>query len=203
MSGPFTNAEANTAIDQAVTGLPVESHDAWDDLAASLIGKRLSSAAGTVDYDYSESAVKFQVGGTVTNANDVVGWNNQKPHGVCEDCVFKLHIHWEQDFDGVLSPTWTYQYRVQDNGGMKTTAWTTVSVTSAAGNEVFDRPTATGEVVNQITMLGDIDTSASPLSSTVQFRLTRSDSTTGDVLATFVDSHVNYDQRGSRQEYVK
>ena len=203
MPAPYDNDQVDTALEQEIEGDPVTTHDAWDDLAAQLLGKRLSSSVGTADYDYGENAVKFGQGGDITDDKDVVGWNNQKPHGVCADCVFKLHIHWEQDFDGVLSPTWTYQYRVQDNGGMKTTAWTTVSVTSAAGNEVFDRPTATGEVVNQITMLGDIDTSASPLSSTVQFRLTRSDSTTGDVLATFVDSHVNYDQRGSRQEYVK
>ena len=201
----FTKTEVDDAVDQEVNGTPVESHDSWDDLPASLIGKRLSSNTGTVDYDYGESAVKFQRGGDVSSDNDVVGWNNQKPHAICADCIFKFHIHWEQNFDGPMSPTFSYQYRIQGNGDAKTTTWTTVNVTSAEANEAFDRPTS--GIINQITKLGDIDTSSVGLSSTVQFRLTRSDSTTGtstnDLLATFVDSHINRDQRGSRQEYVK
>ena len=197
----ISQEQFETGIEQEYDGIPVTSHDAWDDLSAQLLGKRLSSSVGTAEYKYADNAIEFGPNGGITDDKDVVGWNNQKPHGVCEDCVFKLHIHWEQVFGGVMSPTWSYQYRIQDNGGEKTTAWTTVNVTSAEANEVFDRPTS--GTLNQITILGDIDTSAASISSTVQLRLTRSDGTEGDVLATFVDSHVNYDQRGSRQEYVK
>lgn len=199
----FTKTQVDTTVDQEYNGTPVTSHDAWDDLAASLIGRRLTSVAGTIDYDFDENAIAMAQNGDIANANDRVIWNNQKPHGVCDDCVFHSHIHWEQAFDGVMSPEFTLEYRIQNNGGIKTTAWTQVVVTSAPANEAFDRPAGTGEIVNQITELALVDTSTAPLSSTVQFRLTRSDSVGGSVLATFVDSHVNYDQRGSRQEYVK
>ena len=200
-----TQTEFEASMDYELDGDPNTSHDSWDDLPASLIGRRLSANQGTVDYDYGESAVKFQRSGDIDDDNDVVGWNNQKPHAICADCIFKFHIHWEQNFDGPMSPTFTYQYRIQGNGDVKTTAWTDVAVTSSTGNEAFTRPSS--GIINQITRLGDIDTSSVGLSSTVQFRLTRSDATTGtgtnDILATFVDSHINRDQRGSRQEYVK
>ena len=39
--------------------------------------------------------------------------------------------------------------------------------------------------------------------STVQFRLARTDSTSGDILAVFVDAHVERDTVGSRTEFVK
>ena len=52
--------------------------------------------------------------------------------------------------------------------------------------------------------LVDVDWSATGISATVQFRLTRSDAVAGVVLVTFVDGHVERDQeRGSRLEYVK
>jgi hypothetical protein len=41
------------------------------------------------------------------------------------------------------------------------------------------------------------------LSATVEFRLARTDNTTQDIEATFVDAHVAADTAGSRQEFVK
>ena len=154
-----TTAEVQQALDEQLDGDPA-STVGWDDIAVSLIGRRLNSVIGTVDYNYTENSLTFSPSGGITDTNDTVVFNVQKPHRMQESGSFKFHVHWEQDFDGVMSPTFTYRYRIQANGELKTTSWTTVNVTSATDNEAFDRPTGTGEVVNQITKLGDIDLSS-------------------------------------------
>ena len=170
----------------------------WDDLATSLIGRRLTSTVGTVDYDWNENAIAFSPNGDITNNNDCVVWNLQKPHGVKTDSTLNMHFHWEQP--DTTDREFTLRYRIQDNSAAKTTAWTEV-VVSTNTNNVF---TYTSGTLNQICRLVSIDWSSVNISSTVQLRMTRTDSEAGAVLVTFVDGHVARDQeRGSRQEYVK
>ena len=127
-----------------------------------------------------------------------MNWNVQKPHGAKDDSVFKLHMHWEQT--DATTREFKLRYRIQENNSAKTTAWTEVTIDTNTNN-VFSYTSGT---LNQITRLADIDWSNVSLSSTVQFRMTRSDATAGVVDVTFVDGHVEYDQaRGSAQEYVK
>ena len=176
----------------------------WDDITTSLIGRRLNSIAGSVNYNYAENSVTFSQNGDITNTNDTIVFNVQKPHAMLDTGSFRFHVHWWQDFDGIMNPTFTYRYRIQSNGSLKTTSWTTVNVTSSVSNEAFNRPTGAGEIINQLTRLGDIDLSTSGLSATVQFQFTRSDAGGGTIDITFLDSHYPTDQeRGSRQEYIK
>lgn len=170
----------------------------WDDLANSLIGRRLYSNAGSVDYDYDNNAIAFSPSGDITDINDCVIWNVQKPHSVKDNSTLNMHFHYEQE--DAVDREFTLRYRIQDNGRAKTTAWTDV-VVSTNTNNVF---TYTSGILNQICKLVDIDWSSVNISSTVQLRMTRTDSESGVVLVTFTDGHVARDQeRGSREEYVK
>jgi len=42
---------------------------AWRDMISDLFGKRLSSTAGKVDYDYDENAIVFSPGGIITSSS--------------------------------------------------------------------------------------------------------------------------------------
>lgn len=190
-------ANQEAAFRQQYDGEPSENVG-WDDLANSLIGRRLYSNAGTVDYDYENNAIVFSQNGDITNVNDCVIWNLQKPHAAKDDSTLNMHMHYEQDSATDLE--FTLRYRIQDNNSAKTTAWAE-AVISTNTNNVFTYVSGT---LNQICKFAEVDWSASNISATVQFRLTRTDSAGGTVLVTFVDGHYATDQeRGSREEYVK
>lgn len=192
-----STAEANIAINEQYDGNPA-INVGWDDLANSLIGRRLYSNSGTVDYDYENNAISFSANGDIDDINDCVIWNLQKPHGARDDSTLNMHMHYEQT--DATAREFTLRYRIQDNATAKTTAWTTV-VANTSVNNVFPYTSGT---LNQISTLEAIDWSTVGISSTVQFRMTRSDSVAGVVLVTFTDGHVAYDQdRGSREEFVK
>lgn len=169
----------------------------WEDVVGSLIGRRLASNVGTVDYDWAENAIKFQDGGDITDVNDCIIFNYQYPHAGVLDGVMNLHIHWEQISATTL--TFDIKYRIQDNGVAKTETWTDVSIDTNDGNKFA----YTSGTLNQITDLASVDMTGTGISATVQFRITRSDDIDIDCLATFIDAHVQLDTDGSRTEYVK
>ena len=169
----------------------------WDDIVGSLVARRLTSTVGTLNYNYDENTITMQSGGGITDQNDRLIFNFQYPHAAITDGEMRLHIHWEQDT--ATTREFTVQYRIQSNGTAKTTAWTQVVVDSNTNN-IF---TYTSGTINQITELVAIDMTGAGISATVQFRLARTDSNSGDVEATFVDAHVEMDTNGSREEYSK
>ena len=170
----------------------------WDDLVGSLIASRLESTAGALQYNYDENSITMNSNGSISNRSDRLIFNFQVPHAFVAGSEMKLHIHWEQpDSD---PREFTVQYRLQDNGQAKTTAWTTVVVSSNGVNCVFPYVSGT---LNQITRLASIDLTGHNISTTVQFRLARTDSVSGDIEAVFIDAHVNRDMMGSRGEFVK
>ena len=169
----------------------------WDDLVGALIGRRLSSTAGKVDYDWDENAITMQSGGDIANSADRIVFSYQFPHKAKTNSSLMLHIHWEQTSTNKIE--WSGQYRVQSNNETKTTTWTSFTANST-DNSVF---TYTSGTLNQITELAEIDMTGASISATVQFRLARTDSTAGDIDATFVDAHYEIDTFGSREEYVK
>jgi len=180
-------------------GTDVRHGDAtvWDDVVNSLVGRRLYSNTGRIDYDYEENAIKMQNNGDINNRNDRVIFDLQYPHSAVENGRMNLHVHWFQVNSNKIE--FTVQYRIQKNGHPKTTAWTEV-VSNSDDNSVFPYVSGT---FNQITELASVDMTGAGISATVQFRFTRSDSTSGDILATFVDAHVERDMIGSREQYVK
>lgn len=192
-SGP----QVNTAINEQYDGDPA-INVGWDDLSTSLIGRRLFSNQGTVDYNYDENSIEFSPNGDINDNNDCVIWNLQKPHGAKADSTLNMHFHYEQTDN--VDRTFNLRYRIQENGSLKTTAWQDVIVSTNINN-VFPYTSGT---LNQICRLADINWANVEISSTIQLRMTRTDAVAGTINVTFVDGHVAYDQdRGSRQEYIK
>lgn len=195
-SAKFGSATDNFEIETDGSTMRNGSSTMWDDLTGSLIARRLESTTGKLQYDYAENCIEMESGGSIGTTADRLIFNFQKPHGAKTYSEFRLHIHWEQVSSNNIE--FTLQYRIQNNGSAKTTAWTTVTVDNT--NNKFPYTSGT---INQITELVELDWSTSSLSATCQFRLARTDSTAGDINATFVDGHVERDNIGSRTEYVK
>jgi len=185
-------------IEEDGTAVRVGDVTTWDDLVGSLTGKRLSSTSGKVAYDYTENAILFLPGGSISTEADIVNFNFQYPHAAIVDGIMALHIHWEQP--DATEREFTLKYRVQKNSAAKNTTWTTVVIATSEANNVF--PYVSG-VLNQITPLADVDMTDAGISATVQFQLARTDGESGDIRATFVDAHIERDTDGSRSEYVK
>lgn len=169
----------------------------WDDVQSALIGRRLFSTAGSVDYDYSENALAFSPNGDITDPNDRVEWSVQFPHMAKLDSLVYPHLHLEQDRSDNV--TFTLRHRIQCNNELKETSWTTTTA-SYDSDLVFVYSAGT---FNNILAFPTIDMTGCGISATLQFQLTRSDALAGDVLATFADIHVEIDAAGSREQYVK
>ena len=172
----------------------------FEDIIGDVMSKRLLSATGRVDYDTNENAIKMQPGGDITNPDDRIPWNVQLPHGsvIGDNSFFKMHFHyWQAD---TTKRVLTLQYRIQNNGLAKDTIWKTLEVKTSNGYDVFTYSSGT---VNQITTFAEIDISGCDISSTLQFRMARTDSETGDLNITFIDAHVGIDSDGSMSEWSK
>lgn len=170
----------------------------WDDILGAVTGVKLYDTKGKVGMDFDEGSLVFEPSGSITTDADCVWFNIQKMHAIKTDSELRMHIHYTQT--DTTERVFTLKYRIQENGGAKTTSWTTITTTTNATNNVF---TYTSGSLNQIVKFPAIDWSSVGISSTVQFRLARTDSETGDVEATFIDGHVEIDSDGSNQEYVK
>lgn len=196
---PWVNKAGGTVTpdDTGVVSAPVH----WDDIVGSLLGRRLYSTVGKVDYKYSENAIKFQPGGDPATLNDQILFNLQYPHAAIENGDMKLHIHWEQTSTDVIE--FTTQYRVQHNGAPKATSWET-AVANSQDNSVLEYTSGT---MNQLTELCTVslndETPYADLSTTIQFKVCRTDNTAEDILGTFIDAHVAFDSLGSYKEYTK
>ena len=169
---------------------------AWDDLRTSLIGRRLNSTAGTVDYDYSENAVVFSGNGGITDTRDTVVFNFQLPHDA-KPSELRVHMHYEQEDD--TNRTFTLRYRIQVNGETKATSWTTV--TADTDDSAFPYPGS--GTINNILSIVSIDISNAGLSAVVECQMTRTDTESGAVNVNFIDAHYEKDALGSRSEFVK
>ena len=174
----------------------------WEDKAYPLAGRRLSSNSGTVDTDWDEQAISFSKNGDITDINDLVGLNAEHPHSADENGVICPHLHFWQPAD--LPYIFTLDYRIQNNGEAKTIAWTRMTA-EVATDSIFPFTTANQ---NQIVYFHQtdagrtrgIDMTGTSLSATIQVRLTRTDSETGVVLATFFDIHWSRKRLGSKNE---
>lgn len=179
----------------------------WKDMIMGLFGRRLYVTSGAVDYDYDENAIVFQPSGSLSNINDRIGGNQEINHEfkVGVNITFKPHIHWwQQVTSNTVKPiVFSLRYRLQRNNAAKTTAWTTITASAGAGgDDIFDFTGESDGLYNQITAFNDI-TFTCGISDTLQIQLTRTDSETGNVSATFIDVHGEIDSDGSDETYTK
>lgn len=169
----------------------------WDDIANSLIGRQLASAAGKVGYDWDENTLVMSPGGDINVANDRINFNIQLSHKTKPATKLLLHTHWRQT--AATPVEFTVQYRIQNHGATTTTDWQTV-VVDAVADGAF--PYVSGSL-NQATGLVDIDLTGAGLSAVVQIRMVRSDAEAGDIHVLFIDAHYEIDTPGSREPYQK
>ena len=170
----------------------------WEDLREPLNGDNLYTNPGKADYDWTELAVTFDPSGNIAVDGDVVTQVYQLPHSCKLNSILKLHIHWWQTDSTTRQFTW--QYRLQNQGTLKTAAWSAnINVDTNSNNAVA----YTSGTLNQITRLGDIDITGLSLSSMVQIKLTRTDAVVGKLYATYLDLHYEVDSFGSNSEYTK
>ena len=196
-SGDFQNIEAD-GTQQSIGDATV-----WDDLVGSLVARRLDSTLGKLNYNYDNNTITMQSGGNPAITADRLIFNFQYPHRALQSidgttlAYQHMHIHWEQTSTDQIE--WQLDYRVQRNGEAKVTAWT--SATSNSTNDsIF---TYTSGTINQITNLAIVAVEHPSLSATIQYRLTRTDTTGSDIEAIFVDAHVLIDMDGSRTQWTK
>jgi hypothetical protein len=171
---------------------------AFDDLRVSLFGQRLYSPAGKITMNFTDGTVIMAPSGNIDNDGDVVLLNFQIPHAAKVDSPLRVHIHWFQANTTIRS--FTFRYRVLSHG-QQVPAWSSnISTSTTIENSVF--PYTSG-IINQITRLIDIPLVGTGISAIVQIRLTRSDSSVGNIEASFLDAHYEIDSCGSDLEYVK
>lgn len=174
----------------------IEPYTVWDDIQGNLVGKRLSSTAGKVDYNYEENTITFSPGGVITKTNDQIAFNLQMLHKKKFGTSIHLHVHWEQPDS--TERVFTVRYRVQTQGVAKTTTWTTAS--GSSNNSTFTYVSGT---LNQITEIVEIPVGDYSVSDIVEVQFVRSDTATGNIEVTFVDAHYQSDSLGSAGKYTK
>lgn len=190
-------------IEEDGTQQSIGNATVWDDIIGSLVASRLESTAGKLNYNYDNNSITMQPGGSPLNIADRLIFNFQHPHRALQSldgttlAYQHMHIHWEQTSTDQIE--WQLDYRVQRNGQSKETAWTSLT-SNSTDDSVFTYTTGT---LNQITNLGVVPVIHPSLSATVQYRLTRTDGTTGDIETLFIDAHVLIDMDGSRTQWTK
>ena len=170
----------------------------WEDMTTSLAGKKLEDNTGKVDYRWDENAIKFQSGGSISVSKDRVIWNYQKLHGIKCDSEMHMHAHFRQPSNKKF--VFTMQHRIQYNGAVTTTAWTTTTC-NTTDDCVWDYP-GSGNF-NNIIVFPAIDMSGMEMSDILEFRLARTDVQTGDLWVKYIDAHCEFDTFGSRTEWSK
>lgn len=174
----------------------------FDDMLHALIGQRLESPSSDVVQAIAEGTVDFKKTATLA---DYVMMNVQLEHKRKNGAAIHPHLHWQQA-DATM-PNWLIQYRYQQQGAVKTTAWTPLRWTVNA----FDYVPAT--TLNQITEFGAIMPPAGDSESDIlQVRLLRdtanasglfagADALNATASALSFDVHVECDRLGSDSEY--
>lgn len=200
-SGGFTfGTDTNYSKFEEDTGFQMSagSGRAWDDLRFPFTGQRLDTSAGRIDYNFTENTVDFQDNAT---SNDQVNIIAQMQHEYAADTNVHPHIHWIQNQDA--DPAWRMDYRHYPNGG-QVPAWTTGvapltarEFTYTSGNmlQITEFPIISGSALSGYGVSWFMDIKI--------YRVSASDSYSGDASAKEFDLHYIRDTRGSRQEYIK
>lgn len=164
-------------------------------LAQSWPGISTNEKEGVVEYT------------TAANLSDYLFANMQLNHDRKLDADIEPHIHILQNQNAI--PNMLLQYRYQNIGAAKTTAWTNLPL----DNAIFSYDSWTlHQVLDPST--GITPPAGSNVSDIIQFRLIRdnantswefagADAYTGDVQVLAFDCHIEVNSLWSRTEYVK
>ncbi len=140
--------------------------------------------------------------------NDYMIINCQFPHSRKLGAPVFPHIHWSQNQNAV--PNFAFQYRWQVNGGAKTTAWTAIKCNIPA----FTYVSGTLNQIVKVATGGITPPAGDNISDILQLRVIRDtdnalglaygvDPYTGVVQVIQTDIHIEKNDLGSKEEYVK
>ena len=197
-------------IKNAVFKNPATGEYVWDDIIQPLMGKRLDTTAGKLDYDWSNKGVSIADSTVTSNDAHKVHFGYQIYHRFKLDGLCNPHIHWIQAQADV--PNWWMRWRVWQNGEVAG-AWTEVALDTHAF-------TYTAGTILQISEAASkIDFSALPsgglnVSDFLDIEVTRdsnnastlfagADPVAGNVTFKGFDPHLQIDATGSVLEFQK
>jgi len=174
----------------------------WDDLGGDAID--LQQSGPGVSTNLPENQVEFL---KTSNLSDYLVKGVQLSHAWKLGSTIYPHIHWHQTTNA--TPNFLLQYRWQQTGGAKVTAWTGLACNVPAVTYV------SGTIHNIAKPAAGIAAPAgADLSDIIQFRILRDNANTSTVFAgadpvnataavLSFDVHIEKDSVGSRQEYIK
>jgi len=189
----------------------IEYHDTlYDDIVQPVMGKSLDSTVGKIDPDFANSAIKFADSCDIAVDSNKVYFGYQIGHKFKLDGTINFHLHWIQE--QADTPNWWAKWRLWQNGKV-VGSWTEMAF---AGNAF----TYTSGTMLQISYFPEIDLSAVAVGGTlgvsdffdVQFTrdadndsglFAGDDPVSGSVSVKGIDPHLEVDQPGSKDQYVK
>ena len=203
-------ASNNTTIETDGTIVCKGDATAWVDLSEAIIGSRLDTSSGRLDYDVFNAGVKFQSNARYPDEPIVVPIQGLHQMVIGTGAVARMHFHWLQQQSAV--PNILLGYKITNYGTATTfeTDWSNYTFLTPSGN-AFTYP---GGTFAQITKFPEIDISSMTISGSLDIVIFRdsnntsgefsgSDPVAGDVTIKYNDAHVPINMFGSREEFVK
>ena len=178
------------------------------DMLGPLFGQRLDAAATRYSYNAFNGAIQFDSDARYTE--EVIIQHVQIQHWFKLTTNGKPHLHWKQQSADI--PNWLMAWKLDRNGeaGAVETDYSNFTFGTLQSHAF----TYTSGVLNQISLFPDIDLSDANISDLLTIALWRdtanastlfagADPSALDELAMDLDTHIEIDTPGSRQEYVK
>lgn len=171
----------------------------WDDMQGAISSARVPTANAPTWEDITLDGFTTQA--LAFDTNDYIDLFVQTSHGVKLNEIIDNHIHWTITTDDAGDE---FQFQITGVGAGVGDSFQSIGTIKSgdillAGNEALK---------HNIIGIGDIPAINTTVSSIFIIRLTRiapddGTDTTRLIYVLFNDSHVKFDQSGSRQEYIK
>ena len=166
----------------------------FDDFSVQLNRSR-QGALSKPDYDATELGLLFPQ----DDATEIVMFVIQMQHAKKMGSSICPHVHYIQDEATV--PVFKIDYRWYNNGAAVPAEWTTISSADGGGNV---HTYSSGSILQVMDLPEITPPDEEAISSNLDIKFYRDDNVvSGDVLAKYIDFHIEYDSMGSDQEYVK
>jgi len=196
-----------TAVETDGTIVHKGNSTVWEDQRYALIGQRLDSPAGAIDYNLDEIAVDFAA--NADYPDDFVAISAQISHQRKSESDIRPHFHWDQTSDGF--PNILIAYRWYNNGELIPSTWELVALDDSSN--AFTYTSGTLLQISSIPLPAGLG-EGKALSSFFDIKIYRdtanastlfagADSYTGIWRLREFDIHIEIDTDGSRQEFIK
>lgn len=179
----------------------------WDEVSKSLIGNRIDTSLGRIDYNYNELTIDY-----ATNARypeEPLAVVSQMHHARKLNTEIRPHLHWIQNQN--VMPNILIEYRAYNNGQQVPGIF--IQKALSLSDNVF--PYVSGEIqqITEFNLPVSVGESLN-LSGTFECRIYRdsanasglfagADTYTGVLSVKYFDIHIIKDMNGSREEFVK